>query len=331
MPAESEPMSPTLRVGVPDAIDPELHRLLPEGIALEIIPRQPERATEVDFWIAPPFSRHVAQAWPHLRGVRVVQSTLAGVDALRKLLPPGVILCDARGVHTIPTAEWAVAAILASYKYLPFYGDLRRGAAWSRRWEAEDRYRALHATDKRFYPPVLLEELNGKRVLIVGYGDIGAAIEARLVPFGVEILRVARSPRPGVSAIAQLPHLLPEADAVVLIVPMTTETAGLIGAREIALMKQGALLVNLARGPVVNTGALLAALHSGRIRAALDVTDPEPLPDGHPLWSAPNLLLTPHVAGSSPMFMVRAMQLAADQVGRWLRGASLRNVVSGEY
>jgi phosphoglycerate dehydrogenase-like enzyme len=320
-----------LKVGVPDAADPELHGLLPEGIAIEIIPQKPDRVLDVEFWIAPPFMKHAAQAWGHLRGVRVVQSMLAGVDALRPMLPPEVTLCDARGVHTIPTAEWVVTTILASYKYLPFYDDLRRGATWSRRFEAEDRYRATHATDKHFYPPVLLEELYGKRVLIVGYGHIGAAIEARLLPFGVEILRVARSARPGVAQIAQLPELLPQADAVVLVVPRTSETAGLIGAREIALMKQGALLVNVARGPVVDTRALLAALQSGRIRAAIDVTDPEPLPDGHPLWSVPNLLLTPHVAGSSPMFMVRAMQLAAAQVGRYLRGEPLRNVVHGEY
>ncbi|HTV16249.1 MAG TPA: NAD(P)-dependent oxidoreductase, partial [Acidobacteriaceae bacterium] len=143
--------------------------------------------------------------------------------------------------------------------------------------------------------------------------------------------RVARSARPGVASIAQLRELLPQADAIVLVVPMTTETVGMIGAREIALMKQGALLVNVARGPVVDTKALLAALHNGRIRAAIDVTDPEPLPDGHPLWSAPNLLLTPHVAGSSPLFMARAMQLAAEQVGRYLRGEPLENVVDGEY
>jgi phosphoglycerate dehydrogenase-like enzyme len=320
-----------LKVGVPDAVDPELHRLLPEGVAIEVIPKRPDRVLDVEFWIAPPFMKHAVQAWAHLRGVRVVQSMLAGVDALRPMLPPEVILCDARGVHTVPTAEWVVTTILASYKYLQFYDDLRRGAAWSRRWEAEDQYRATHATDKHFYPPVLLEELYGKRVLIVGYGDIGAAIEARLAPFGVEILRVARSARPGVAQIARLPELLPQADAVVLVVPRTTETAGLIGAREIALMKQGALLVNVARGPVIDTKALLAGLHSGRIRAAIDVTDPEPLPDGHPLWSAPNLLLTPHVAGSSPMFMVRAMQLAAAQVGRYLRSEPLWNVVNGEY
>jgi len=320
-----------LKVGVPDAVDPQLHRLLPQGIALEIIPNQPDCALDVEFWISPAWSKAVARVWPWLRGVRVVQATLAGIDALRPLLPPDVVLCDARGVHTIPTAEWAVAAILASYKYLPFYDEVRRGAAWSRRNRAEDLYRAAQATEQHFYPPVLLEEVHGKRVVIVGYGDIGAAIEARLAPFGVEIVRVARSARPDVAPIAQLPELLPQADAVVLVVPLTNQTAGLIGAREIALMKHGALLVNVARGPVVDTEALLAALHSGRIRAAIDVTDPEPLPDGHPLWTAPNLLLTPHVAGSSPMFMVRAMQLAAAQIGRYLRGEPLLNVVTGDY
>ena len=320
-----------LKVGVPQAIDPELHRFLPEGIALEIIPRQPERTYDVDFWIAPVYRSAAERSWPSLHGVRVVQSMLAGVDWLLKLLPRDVTLCDARGVHTISTAEWVLTAILASYKYLPLYEELQRAATWSRRKEAEEHFKTLHATQQCFYPPVLVEELHHKRVLIVGYGDIGKAIEARLQPFGVTVDRVARTARPGVAAIGELPYLLPAADIVVLVVPFTPETDGLIGERELALMKQGALLVNAARGPVVRTEPLLAALHSGRIRAALDVTDPEPLPDGHPLWSAPNLLLTPHVAGSTPQFMRRAMQLAGEQIARYLRGEPLRNVVTGDY
>lgn len=324
-----------LKVGLIESVDPELHRLLPAGIELVLVPSHPEQPLEVEFWIAPPLSAPAQRAWPFLRGVRVVQSTLAGVDALRKLLPRDVILCDGRGVHTVSTAEWAVAAILASYKYLPFYDELRRVHSWSRRREAEGRYRALHATSRIFYPHVLIEELHAQRVLIVGYGAIGQAIEERLKPFGVEITRIARTARPGaaqpVHAISDLHALLPSADVVVLIVPSTQETTGMIGAREIALMKQGALLVNAARGPVVDTAALIAALNKGRIRAAVDVTDPEPLPEDHPLWDAPNLLLTPHVAASTPQFMVRAMQLAAAQVGRYLRGEPLENVVTGEY
>jgi phosphoglycerate dehydrogenase-like enzyme len=320
-----------LKVGVPEAVDRELHHFLPEGIALEIIPRQPERTYDVDFWIAPVYRSAAERSWPSLRGVRVVQSMLAGVDWLLRILPRDVTLCDARGVHTISTAEWVLTAILASYKYLPLYDEMQRAATWSRRKEAEAHFRALHATQQCFYPPVLLEELHGQRVLIIGYGDIGKAIEARLQAFGVTVDRIARTSRAGVAAIGELPSLLPAADIVVLVVPFTAETDGLIGERELALIKQGALLVNAARGPVVRTEPLLAALRSGRIRAALDVTDPEPLPDGHPLWTAPNLLLTPHVAGSTPQFMRRAMQLAGEQIARYLREEPLRNVVTGDY
>jgi phosphoglycerate dehydrogenase-like enzyme len=320
-----------LKVGVSEAVDPHLRELLPKAIELEVIPLSPEREIEVEFWIVPPFYRHAKDAWPHLRGVRVAQSCMGGVDFLLKLLPRDLILCDARGVHTISTAEWAMAAILAAYKYLPFFGEVRRSGQWSRRREAEEHYRGIHHTEKHFYPPVLLEELHGQRVLIVGYGSIGEAIEQRLLPFGVQIDRVARCPRAGVFGVDKLPDLLPQADVVVLAVPQTSETAGMIGKEQIAAMKPGALLVNAARGPVVNTDALVAALEAGHIRAALDVTDPEPLPEGHPLWKAPNLLVTPHVAGSTPMFMTRAMRFAAEQIERYLKGDPLENVVTGEY
>ncbi|MGA7522561.1 MAG: 2-hydroxyacid dehydrogenase [Acidobacteriaceae bacterium] len=320
-----------LKVGIPEAVNPELHSLFPEGVALEVIPFQPNRPFEVEFWIAPPWTHHAHQAWPWLRGVRVVQATVAGVDGILSLFPKDVVLCDARGAHTIPTAELAVAAILGSLKYLPLYADVQRAGIWSRRKEGEARYQALHPSQEKLYPTVLCQELHGQQVLIVGYGDIGQAIEARLLPFGVEIVRVARTARDGVYGVEKLMDLLPAADIVVLIVPFTSETTGMMGAQQIARMKQGALLVNAARGPVVDTEALLAALHEGRIQAAIDVTDPEPLPEAHPLWSAPNLLITPHIAGSTPMFMRRAMQFASAQVGRYLRGEPLENRVIGEY
>ncbi len=210
---------------------------------------------------------------------------------------------------------------------------MRCGApgVWSWRKEAEAHYHTLHPGSRQFYPHVLSEELHEKKVLIVGYGAIGHAIEDRLRPFGVNFLRVARTARDGVYGIDQLHDLLPMADVVVLIVPFTSATTGLMGAKELGLMKRGALLVNAARGPIVETGALLAALQSNRIQAAIDVTDPEPLPDGHPLWSAPNLLITPHIASSTPMFMVRAIELAAAQIGRYMRGEKLENVVTAEY
>jgi phosphoglycerate dehydrogenase-like enzyme len=124
-----------------------------------------------------------------------------------------------------------------------------------------------------------------------------------------------------------LDTLLPRAEVVVLILPSTEESRGLIGRRQFALLQQGALLVNAARGPIVDTDALVEALQSGRIRAALDVTDPEPLPEGHPLWSCPNLLLTPHVAGSTPQFAPRALRIAADELRRYIKGQPLHNVV----
>jgi phosphoglycerate dehydrogenase-like enzyme len=150
-----------------------------------------------------------------------------------------------------------------------------------------------------------------------------------LVPFSVQVLRVARTPRadPPVSPVGELERLLPEADVVILILPSTVETHRLIGSRQFALLKQGALLVNAARGPIVDTDALVDALSAGRIRAALDVTDPEPLPIGHPLWKCPNLLITPHIGGSSPQFAPRSIKTAEDELRRYISGDPLRNVV----
>ena len=152
-----------------------------------------------------------------------------------------------------------------------------------------------------------------------------------LAPFDVQMVRVARTARtePLVHAVSELDALLPKAEVIILILPSTAESYHTIGAPQIALMRQGALLVNAARGPVVDTDALVDALKEGRIRAAVDVTDPEPLPDGHPLWSCPNLLLTPHVGGSSPQFAPRALRTAVGELRRYIAGEPLKNVVQG--
>ena len=320
-----------VKVGVPHWAWPELLEKFPSEASLKMIPAKPESPVEVDFWIAPPHAATAGDVAPYLRGVKVVHSLLAGVDWLRPFVPEGAILCDAQGVHNVATAEWVVAAVLASLKFLPMYYDLQRAGTWLKRAQASDYYKAIYKLDDDFFPPVMGEELYGKTVLIVGYGSIGQSIEERLAPFGVNILRTARSARPGIEPVSKLPELLPLADVIVLIVPLTRETQGMIGAREIARMKQGALLVNAARGPVVDADALLQALNEGRIRAAADVTDPEPLPEGHPLWKAPNLLLTPHVGGSSPLFMTRAFAFIAEQVARYAKGEPLENIVSGDY
>ncbi len=266
-----------------------------------------------------------------MRGTRVVQSFGAGIEGLLPLIPEGAVLCNARNLHNVPTAEWAVAAILASLKFLPMYARMQSEARWVRRADADANYEAIyHARDTSMLP-VLCEELAGKTVLIVGYGAIGKAIEERLKAFDPIVMRVARSPREGISPVSELQSLLPKADVVVLITPLTPETHHLINAATIALMKQGALLVNAARGGVVDTGALVTALEQRRIRAALDVTDPEPLPESHPLWRAPGLLLTPHVAGSSPSYLKRVVEFAQAQLGRYMRREPLHNVIESSY
>jgi phosphoglycerate dehydrogenase-like enzyme len=160
---------------------------------------------------------------------------------------------------------------------------------------------------------------------------VGAAVEARLAGFECTVLRVARRPREGVAPMSGLAELLPRADVVVLTVPMTDETVGLVDASFLAAMRDGALLVNVARGPVVVTDALLAELETGRLLAALDVTDPEPLPPAHPLWAAPGLLLSPHVGGNTSAFLPRARRLVAEQVRRYTLGEPLLNIIDGAY
>jgi len=318
-----------LRVGYPAKLPTELLQLFPSGIELIPIPKSPEQPIAIDVWIAPPSPPLGQQVWPHLKGVTVALSMMAGTEWLTDLVGPSVTVTNAQGAHSISTAEWTLAAILSTLKYLPFYRDMQHTGDWSKRSQVSKDYAAIHNDPRPQFPPILQEELSGKKVLIVGYGDIGKTIERYLAPFGVDITRVARSARtsPEVQPVAALDQLLPNAEIVVLILPHTPESHGLIGARQLALMQQGALLVNAARGPIVQTDALVEALNSGHIRAALDVTDPEPLPSGHPLWKCPNLLITPHVAGSTPQFSPRAMRIVADQVQRILNGEPLINVV----
>jgi phosphoglycerate dehydrogenase-like enzyme len=271
----------------------------------------PEGVAEVEFYV-PSFFPSAAgvEVLSRMPRLKVVQTLTAGVDWLRPHLPPGVALCNARGAHDASTAEWAVAAMLGALRGFPAFT----------RAQAEGRW-AYQGTD----------QLAGKTVLIVGYGSIGAAVERRLAGFEVTVTRVARRARPGVAGLAELSALLPSADVVVLLVPATPETARMADAEFLGLMKDGALLVNAARGTVVDTAALVAEVASGRLRAALDVTDPEPLPPGHPLWSLSGVFITPHVAASTPVSRQRAAQLVREQAEAYARGGPLLNVISGAY
>jgi phosphoglycerate dehydrogenase-like enzyme len=318
-----------LRVGYSANLAPELLADFPEGIELIALPRELDHDVEIEVWIPDPYPTRNTRIVPHLRGVKLVLSMMAGTEWIPAAVGPHVTICNARGAHNISTAEWTVSAILAMLKHFPLFLEIQRSGEWKRRFEATADYEMITGDAQQRYPPVMLEELTGKTVLLVGYGSIGKEIERMLAPFHVEVMRVARTARenPKVHAVSELDALLPKAHVVVLILPATAESRGLIGARQFGLMQQGTLLVNAARGPIVNTDALVSALQSGRIRAALDVTDPEPLPQDHPLWKCPNLLITPHVGGSSPEFARRSLKIAADELRRYMAGEPLRNVV----
>jgi phosphoglycerate dehydrogenase-like enzyme len=309
-----------VKVWVPHAHGVELMGALPPDTTVEVFAAadapMPSAPGDVRFWVPPFLARSgaasVAARFPRLE---VVQLLSAGAEVWVDQLADGVMLCDARGVHDSSTAEWAMAAILGHLRQFPAFARAQARNEWA--------YAAHAPTD----------ELAGKRVLIVGAGSIGAALTARLLPFEVSVTLVARRARPdeGVHAVSELPALLPSADVVVLIVPQTDATRHLADAAFLAAMPDGALLVNAARGLVVDTPALLAEVSTGRLAAALDVTDPEPLPADHPLWTLPNVLLTPHVAGSVHGHHRRAYALAGAQLRRHASGQPLINVVSDGY
>lgn len=293
----------------------------PTGLRYEVVDPVdgdvPDSVGDVRFYV-PPYrlGPEVAAVIGDMASLEVVQSLTAGVDNLRESIPDGVTLCSGRGIHDASTAELAVTLVLASLRGVPDFVRAQQRHAWAGGWRSS---------------------LADRRVLVVGYGAIGRAVEARLAPFEVEVVRVARSARqrpdePGpVHGFADLPRLLPDADVVVLVVPLTDETRGLVDAGFLARMKDGALLVNVARGPVVVTDDLVTALHSGRVTAAIDVADPEPLPGDHPLWDAPGLLVSPHVGGMTSAMWPRAHRLVRDQLHRWAAGEVLHNQTTGAY
>ena len=285
-----------------DAV-PELRIDVYDGIVAP-----PADVADVAFYALPYAKPYGPEPVPAMAGLRVLQTLNAGYEELLPLLPDGVTLCNGRGLHDASTAELALALMLAAQRDLPRWVREQQAHHWIREHTAS---------------------LAGSRVLIVGYGSIGAALDVRLRACEAETVRVARRARPDedVHSVADLPGLLPYADIVVLIVPGGPTSTGMFGAPELALLPDGALVVNVGRGPVLDTDALLAETTKGRLRAALDVIDPEPLPPGHPLWDSPGVLITPHVGGGSATFYPRARRFLADQLRRFAEGRPLRNVV----
>lgn len=248
----------------------------------------------------------VAEVMAALPELKVVQLMTAGAEVWIGKTPPGVMLCTSSGAHGGATAEWAVGALLAVLHEFPRFVERQAEGTWDQ-----------HRTD----------ELAGKRVLVLGAGDLGTEVKRKLEPFDAVVTMAARTARDGVISIDQVPAVLGEHDVVIVMVPLTDATSGLVDAEFLAAMPDGAVLVNAARGPIVDSDALIAELTAGRLRATVDVTDPEPLPDGHPLWSTPNIFITPHIAGAVPGSSGRALTVVTENLRRFAAGEPLRNVV----
>jgi phosphoglycerate dehydrogenase-like enzyme len=303
-----------LTVSLPEADAVELVAPLPDDVEVVIwdgLSDRPAGADSIELFVGrynagPP----AAEVLAGLPSLRVVQLLSAGVEPWLPVVPDGVQLCNGRGIHGASTAELAVAGMLAVLRELPAFLDAQRAG----RWEKHD-----------------ADGLDGRRVLVLGAGDIGSRVAAAVEALDAEVTLVARHRRDGVRALDEVPGLLPETDVVVIALPNTPQTEGLVDAAFLGRLPDGALLVNVARGPIVDTDALLAELQSRRLRAFLDVTDPEPLPDAHPLWQAPNLLLTPHVGGGTRGWRPRAYRLVREQIERLVAGDELVNQVTAGY
>lgn len=291
---------------------PERHHMgeLPPNVEVVLLPREPSPRPDlsrVELLVPADWARQVVLAeLGAMARLRVIQTLSAGVDWLRGRVPVGVLVCNARGVYDGPMAEWVVGAILAMQRGLITARDAQSVADW-----------------RPFEP----DELAGAKVIVLGFGSIGSAVAARLRPFGVDVVGVARARREGVLGLEDLDGALPTADILIDLLPLGVETAGLLDGRRLGLLRPGALLVNAGRGATVDTAALVEAIRSGRLRAALDVTDPEPLPPDHPLWRLPGVLISPHVAGDSRRSLARAFALAGDQIRRFAAGERLENQV----
>lgn len=291
-----------------DGIAAYVQRRLPQAEVLRCEEADHRRFGDVTFYCLPYMGgqesiAHIA-AMPRLQ---VLQSLSSGVDDLVEAVPPNAVLCNARGLHhEESTAELALALILACLRRLPTFVEQQSRRSWQH---------------------LRTESLEGKRVLLVGYGAIGAAVEHRLRPFGAQVTRVSRTASDAVAPLSQLRDYAAKADILVVCVPLTETTRGLISRDVLSALPTGALVVNVARGPVVDGDALRESLAAGRLRAALDVTDIEPLPADRPEWGMPNVLITPHIGGDTDAFTLRAAEFVGEQAARHLAGRDLLNVV----
>jgi phosphoglycerate dehydrogenase-like enzyme len=316
-----------VRILVPATIDAVALGALPDDVELILADDGPLPAQAAEARMAilsgglPRRLDEVLAATPALE---VLQTVSAGVDWIGDRVPDGVTLCNASGVHDTPVAEWVVGAILTMTRKFPEFLALQARGEW------DDKLNGFDGTQPGS-PLWPITDLDGKHVLVLGHGSIGRAVEARLAPFGATVTGVARRERPGVHPLSEARALAGEADVVVVLLPLTEETDGFVDGAFLDAMRPGALLVNAGRGRHVVTADLVERLRAGRVLAALDVTDPEPLPQDHPLWKCPGLLVTPHIAGTTEQWLGRALAFAGDQIRRFAAGEPLANVRTEGY
>lgn len=311
-----------VRVLVPASLPDGALGELPAGVELIPVgdgPLPPQAAGARMAILAGSLPRRLDDVLEAAPDLEVLQTVSAGVDWIAARVPDGVTLCNASGVHDTPVAEWVLAAILAMTRKLPDFLALQARGEWDTELNGYD-------GDSPSSPLWPIPDLQDARVLILGHGSIGRAVQARLEPFGAIVTGVARHARAGVHALSDAHRLAGDADVVVVLLPLTAETAGFVDGAFLDAMRPGALLVNAGRGRHVVTDDLVERLRTRRVRAALDVTDPEPLPAGHPLWECPGVLITPHVAGSTERWLERALAFAGGQVRRLAAGEQLENV-----
>jgi phosphoglycerate dehydrogenase-like enzyme len=291
-----------------DGIADHVERCLPQAAIVRYDQVGHDRLGEITFYCLPYMGDAASVALiSRMPRVQVLQSLSSGVDDVLGAVPPQAALCNGRGLHHEEgTAELAVTLVLASLRQLATFVGQQSRRTW----------RHLRT-----------DTLHGKRVLLVGFGAMGAAIQERLMPFGPQVSRVSRTPREGVAPLSELPRLAATADIVIICIALSPDTHGLVGVEVLAALPAGALVVNVSRGAVVDAAALGGELAAGRLRAALDVTDVEPLPADRPEWSLPNVLITPHIGGDTFAFAQRAPAFVAEQAACHLSGRPLRNVV----
>jgi phosphoglycerate dehydrogenase-like enzyme len=304
----------TITVCLPDADAVDGVAPVPDAVRLVVwdgFGAPPEGVADTEFLLGSYMGEPAPDtALAQLPRLKVIQLLSAGVERWRGRVPDGVTLCNGRGVHGGSTAELAVTGILALLRGLPQFLTQQTQAEWA---------------------PATAEDLDGKRLLVIGAGDIGRRAAAALAVFSAVPTFVARTARDDVHGVPDLPQLLPAADIVLIAVPLTDETRRLVDAEFLRALPDHAVVANIARGAIVDTDALLAELQTQRLRAFLDVTDPEPLPPEHPLWHAPGVIITPHVGGGTTGWQRRGYRLVREQLERYVAGRPLANVVAGGY